>query len=228
MARYMYVLWRPYEAPLASFRAELLGTRAPALADQVSHLVVSVADQKAPKMGDKRPEDRARVSAVVEFEAASDDHAKALGVLLDEGGTLSAGYCVEHAVVRDYTREWTDGTPSPGAVQMTFLRRKPGLDDDAFVDHWFNTHTPLALSIHPIWRYNRNKVLHAITDGAPDFDGLVGLHFRALDDITNPMRLFGGKMENMQVITEDVSSFIDMPAIVVNVMTEHILKSAQP
>ena len=225
MSRFIYVLWRPFEAALNPFRAELM-ERAAALAEQTEHLVVSVADQKAPKMGDKRPGDRARVSAVVEFDAADDDAARALGALLDPGGELSAGYRVAQAVPRDYDRDPSDGAPSPGAVQMTFLRRKPGMEDEAFEDHWFNTHTPLALSIHPIWRYNRNKVLTALTDGAPDYDGIVGLHFRELGEITDPTRLFGGKMENMQVITQDVASFIDMPAIVVNVMTEHVLKSA--
>ena len=67
---------------------------------------------------------------------------------------------------RDYERTWALGAPSPGVRQLTLLRPKPELGDDDFMAHWHGVHGPLAMRIHPIWRYDRNVVEAAVTGSA--------------------------------------------------------------
>jgi hypothetical protein len=55
----------------------------------------------------------------------------------------------------------------------------------------------------------------------------VSLHFRELEDVTVPLRLFGS-VENMRAIQKDVASFIDMAGISVTVTRERVLLRRPP
>lgn len=149
---------------------------------------------------------------------------EALREAIEAEGLKGAFYGSKQDVPRDYERTWGEGD-SPGVRQLTFLRRKPGLSDEAFHEHWFGVHGPLALRIHPIWRYDRNVVVSR-EEGAPIIEGIVGLHFRELADVSEPLRLYGGDYANARIIAEDVASFIDMKTIVVSVMQERILRGS--
>lgn len=146
-----------------------------------------------------------------------------LRAAIEGEGLLGTFYRTQQDVPRDYDRTWGTGT-SPGVRQLTFLRRRPGLSDEEFREHWFGVHGPLALRIHPIWRYDRNVVVSQ-EDDAPLIEGIVGLHFRELADVSEPLRLYGGDYANARLIAEDVASFIDMKTIVVSVMQERILRA---
>ena len=131
------------------------------------------------------------------------------------------------ADILDYdTRSWRDGEPTPGAKQVTLLRRKPDLSQDEFLRRWHDVHTPLALEVHPLWAYNRNVVKLALTPQAPAYDGIVELIFREVRDLVEPMRFFGGKPENIQRIVEDVKGWLDFEAVEYYAMRETIVKSA--
>lgn len=123
----------------------------------------------------------------------------------------------------DYEQTWPVGEDSPGARQLSFLRKKPGLDDERFIHHWYQIHGPLAMKIHPLYRYDRNRVLERLTQESPDFQGIVGLHFRQLEDITEPIRLYGGDPANMKIIMDDVQQFIDLPTMMIGVTRERLL-----
>lgn len=59
-----------------------------------------------------------------------------------------------------------------------FLVRKRGMSHDAFLDHWANTHVPLAREIPGVVRYTR--VVPA-DPGTSEFDGVAELSFESLD-----------------------------------------------
>ncbi len=100
------------------------------------------------------------------------------------------------------------------------------MDYEDFKDYWFCSHTPFALDIHPLWRYERNIVEEAITADAPDYDGIVELHLREIKDLTDVNLFFGGNfIVNGLRINNDVMQFIDMNTIEVTAMKEYILKS---
>ncbi len=139
--------------------------------------------------------------------------ARAIEAMLAKSGFFVAVYGAETAVPIDYDRTWAEGSLSPGLVQLTFLRRKVGLDDDAFYAAWHEVHTPLAMEIHPLWRYARHTVREVLTEGAPPFEGIVELHFRHDEDVTDPLRFYGGSTENAKRIARDVRAWIDFGTI---------------
>jgi uncharacterized protein (TIGR02118 family) len=225
-SRYHVVWWCPADADPASLHAALHARVDQARDLGATDLTLNLADDRGPAFG-RVARANARVAGLISATLPDVSAARAFAAWVDPGGRWSAAYAVDEAVPLDYERDWPLGEVSPGAKQVTFLQRKPGLDDDAFLGHWFGTHTPLALRIHPLWRYVRGRVLSSIDAGAPDapappLDGIVELHFRSLEDITDPVRLFGS-MKNIRVIQEDVAQFIDMSTICVTVMTEWAL-----
>src|SRR5690606_34379826 len=73
-------------------------------------------------------------------------------------------YLIQVAVARDYARDWPLGERSPGLKQISLIYKKPELDVEAFVRHWHLIHTPLALEVHPLWRYLRGVVVEALSE----------------------------------------------------------------
>lgn len=138
-----------------------------------------------------------------------------------DGATLTV-YEVDERVQWDYDRDWSDGTPSPGMKQMSFVRRIPSISHDQFADHWSNNHTPLARKHHPgIWRYCQNVVIDRSPD-APELDGISELHFRTADDMHT--RMYDSD-EGKAIIAEDVVRFIERSQGWRQVAQEHILRS---
>lgn len=150
--------------------------------------------------------------------------ASAVESMLAAAGFFVAIYRAETALPVTYERTWPEGETSPGLVQLTFLRRKVRMDDDAFYAAWHDVHTPLAMEIHPLWRYARHTVREVVTAGAPPFEGIVELHFRHDEDVTDPVRFYGGDAANAKRIAQDVRSWIDFGTIEVVHGRERVLR----
>jgi hypothetical protein len=143
-----------------------------------------------------------------------------------------AGYLVTESVPRDFDRRgWPDGARTPGVVLMTVFEKPARLTTEEFLARWHGSHTPLSLLIHPLWRYVRNVVARPLTKDAPALMGIVAEHFRSAEDLTDPMRFYGGQgsketmRANMQRVLEDVSTFLDLERTQSWVMSEYILKT---
>lgn len=80
----------------------------------------------------------------------------------------------EEIVQKDETDGDTDGLYKHSA----FLVRKEGMSHEEFVDHWQNTHTPIAKEIDGVVRYT--TVLPTDPENA-EFDGVSELYFESLD-----------------------------------------------
>ncbi len=133
------------------------------------------------------------------------------------------GYLLEVAVARDYERDWPTGERSPGLKQISLIYKKPELTSEAFLRHWHLIHTPLALEVHPLWRYLRGVVTKALNEGAPPYDAIVELQFREAEDVTDLTRFYGGDIANMKRIGKDVASFIDLSTINIINTSERVL-----
>lgn len=101
----------------------------------------------------------------------------------------------------------------PGAVGLlSLLRRRSGLDDATFQRRWFRGHSPLAMAVHPMVRYERHAVLEAL-DRAPPLDGIVLEHFRSAADVIRPWRFFGGRgrpLRDAVAVVRDAAGFLDL------------------
>ncbi len=227
--QYMYVLWRPAGESMDDFQVRLFENIAPALLSSgPQHLVVMFAKPEIESISiiEVPRDDGALVSALISATVENETEAIALADIINPEVAFVAGYEVTKAVPLDYDKDWADGTPSPGIQSVTFLRQRVGMEYEDFKDYWFCSHTPFALDIHPLWRYERNVVEKAITQDAPDYDGIVELHLIQENDLTDLDRFFGGNfLVNGLRINNDVNNFIDMDTIEVTAMTEHILKS---
>lgn len=227
--RYIFVLSRPVGASLEAFSQALLGPTQKAL-ERFRPLALTIDVALPPDSGAalnaKREVDGAILSGLVSVTLSDSADALALMNVLDPTGKYVDGYAVSQDIPRDYERTWELGTPSPGVRQVTLLRPKPGLAQADFMEHWHGKHGPLALEIHPIWRYDRNAVLNGLTEHTPPLSGIVALHFRELLDVTDPSRMYGGDTANMGRIFEDVSSFLDMKTLRVMLMREHVITAS--
>lgn len=225
---YIYVLWRADGQSIELFQKTVFDVILPQIKDRVELLSIMVADQNiiSPSLIKRKRDDGSQMSAIISVFTENPETAEELVDIIKPEVHFMAGYKTLQAIPRDYNKNWEDGQASPGVKQVTLLQKRTDLEYDEFKDYWFCSHTPLALDINPIWRYERNEVLNAITPDAPPYNGIVGLHFEFENDITNLNRFFGGNfLVNSILIGIDVFNFIDMNEIEVTAMTEYIIRS---
>lgn len=128
-------------------------------------------------------------------------------------GDVSAPELVAHRYRVD-TAIPKDGPCGPFGL-LTLIRRRPGMDDATFTRRWFEGHSPLAMAVHPMVRYERHVVREPLP-GAPPLDGVVLEHFRELRDVTDPRRFFGGRgrpLADALHVARDAAGFLDLRAI---------------
>ncbi|MDS0242422.1 EthD family reductase [Haloferax sp. S2CR25-2] len=75
-------------------------------------------------------------------------------------------------------KDETGGDTTDLYKHSAFLVRKAGMSHDEFLDHWANTHVPLAREIPGVVRYAR--VVPTDPERA-EFDGVAELYFESLD-----------------------------------------------
>ena len=148
--------------------------------------------------------------------------------LITRSEGYDGGYLVEEAVPVAYNKEWADGDPTPGACLLTLFHKKPGLDQETFLNRWHNSQTPLSLRIHPLWNYNRNVVTDAMNGDSLWYDGIVEEQFRKSAHLLNPLVFFGPLLKvplHMYRVLTDTRSFIDMRRIETYLASEFHIKS---
>lgn len=136
-------------------------------------------------------------------------------LLLNEPG-FSGVYLAEEALPVVYTKDWDDGTTTPGICLLTLFRQKKGIDYNTFLHRWHNGHTPLSLKIHPLWHYNRNVLKKKLTNSSAEWNGIVEEHLRTRSELLNPAKFFGNPfimVYNMIRVYFDTKSFLDYKTI---------------
>lgn len=187
------------EAFLARQR-ELVDCGPPGLAA----LTVNLVDIPAEEAG-SRPGGEPAFDAVVEVwsEVAS----AAREVLAGDRSLVSKcySYLVDEKVEKPYERTWPAGERSPGVKSFYLALRHPSMTHEQMAEYWGQQHAPLALRIHVgMWRYTRNVVTRAESEGAPDWDGMAILHFRTAEDLRDR---FYDSEAGRAAIAEDVAKF---------------------
>ena len=114
------------------------------------------------------------------------------------------GYHIVETVQRDYERSWGIGERSPGTKMLSPLRRLDGLTHEQFVEHWRGEHARLALKhVLGIGRYVNNVVVAPLTADAPEFDGIVEVHYLEKRRFDSP--------EGQEIMAADVAKFLSPP-----------------
>ncbi len=95
------------------------------------------------------------------------------------------------------------------------LRRLDGLTHERFVEHWRGEHARLALKhVLGIGRYVNNVVVAPLTPGAPEFDGIVEVHYLEKRRFDSP--------EGEEMMAADVAKFLSPPPR--NFVGEYVLR----
>ncbi|MGQ0804194.1 MAG: EthD domain-containing protein [Actinomycetota bacterium] len=142
---------------------------------------------------------------IEEGVSGRDDPVSAIAVYRSEDPPLPDGaeaYRVDEQV------QWERGDAA--VTRISFVRRPRELTHEDFAFHWTQVHAPLARRHHPgICRYVQNVVVHKLTPGGPDVDGIAELGFASLDDFRERMY---DSPEGQEIIAADVREFIDVTA----------------
>ena len=141
---------------------------------------------------------------------------------------FTGAFEVTEALPVAYTKNWQDGTATPGICLLTLFNQKKNIDHKTFIDRWHNGHTPLSLKLHPLWNYNRNVVDQRNPENIENWDGIVEEHFRTKSDLLNPFKFFGHPFRiipNMLLVYLDTKSFLDYKTIEPYLAMEYHLKS---
>ena len=148
--------------------------------------------------------------------------------LITQAEGYVGAYVVEEALPVAYKKDWEDGSPTPGVCLLTLFHKKPGLDQETFINRWHHSHTPLSLRLHPLWNYNRNVVNSTLTGNSKWYDGIVEEQFKKPSDLLNPLIFFGPPLKvplHMYQVLMDTRSFIDMKHIETYLTVEIHFKS---
>jgi hypothetical protein len=224
----VYLLWRDPADDASSFAKSIVESVAPALVARGARSVALHLAGDPTDLGRTVPvrSERDLVAGTVSFWLPNVDDHRAFEPSLREACARIAGYLVTESVPRDFDRrDWPDGARSPGLVMVSIFPKPARLARDEFIARWHGSHTPLALEVHPLWRYVRNVVARGLTDGAPDYAGIVEEHVRSAADLDDPIRFYGGPERaerNMARILEDARSFLDLEHVMSVVTSQYL------
>jgi hypothetical protein len=233
MEKLVYLIWdRPSRDPDA-VRAQMLDDIAPRLlAREPRGLQIDVddADAQVPTMV-KIPDDELPVRACVSIWVDSHDRRADYEHILAEAGVRRSGYLVTESMYHEYdTRDWPDGSRSPGITTLTVFDKPPGMDDDTFYGHWYGHQSPMSEWMQPRIRYVRNAVVRAVTPGAPRYRAIVGEAWPSAGHVTDLMTFFGATEpddlgERIRIMLDSTKLLFD-PATMRNyTLSEYILRS---
>jgi hypothetical protein len=151
-----------------------------------------------------------------------------------------AGYLVSAALYTDYgdnewspSRDWPDGTRSPGLLTVCLIHRPVDMAHEAWVRQWHDVQSPVSAEIQPRCRYVRNEVVRPVTEGAPLIDGIVEEAWPSINHVADPMLFFcaGDDSEllttNIEAMMQSVTAFIDMDRMRNECMGEFLFRSTR-
>jgi hypothetical protein len=238
----IYLLWGDGAVGTGDeLRDRLVGETAPRLlASGVHGLAVNVHDGDADPAPSPAPppagEDPhvAQVSVWLDCYERRGEVEAAIGDL----GRRSAGYLVVESLYDDYgttpyatPRDWADGDRSPGVLTVALIHRPEGLDYREWITRWHGTQSPVSGELQPRTRYVRNEVVRALTEGAPDVDGIVEEGWPSTGHVADPMLFFNAASPeeldaHVSRMIASVDACLDLARLRSSTMSEYLIKTS--
>jgi len=238
----MYVIWGDGSGEAGDrLRERLLGEVAQTLfAAGARALTVDVSDTESaaapPPM--PTPEGEDPIAAVVSAWIDAYDRRAPFETALAKLGQTFAGYLVVESIYDDYgttewsgPRDWPDGERSPGVLSVALIHRPVGVSYEDWIERWHGTQSPLSAELQPRTRYVRNEVVRAITEGAPEVNGIVEEAWASAEVVKDPMLFFnsGGDpavmQANVEKMLESVNACLDLSRFRTATMSEYLVRS---
>jgi len=120
----------------------------------------------------------------------------------------------------------------PGYTQVSFLQRPERLDEQAWLNHWHDHHTQVAIDTQATTRYLQNLVVRPLTPGAPPCTAIVEESFPA-EAMTDPSVFFDApgdvvrQKANVDALMASVMAFLDFDLIDVVPTSEYAVSRRQ-
>ena len=103
---------------------------------------------------------------------------------------------------------------------VTFVKRRAGMEVEAFQEHWRRSHPDVVLALPGIRRYvQSHTLLGGYRKGEPAWDGIA----EVWADDTDALRTMTGSPA-YAAVQEDEARFIDRSAMAIIVTEEHVIK----
>ena len=225
MEKLVYILFDDEDRPGSALRATLIDTVVPALREGgASFVTVHVADEDAAG-GMVIHQLDPPIRATVSFWMDNSDDRAACEAALDSWVHHIAGYLVVES--RPLVHETSEGGRSDGVTQVTCITKKADLDWDDFIRIWHEDHKLVAIETQSTFGYVRNTVVRKLTEGAPDWDGIVEETF-PIEALNDPRVFFAAESDeeydaNFGRMIESVNRFLDNDPLEVTQTSEYYL-----
>ena len=227
MEKLVYLIDAEASLPGGDLRDGLIEKAAPALrAAGASQIAVNVEDEHVAEGGAvKIARTDPYLRAMVGFWLDSADDRAPCEAALSAWGSGLAGYLVVES--RPLLHHPPVGERAPGANLVTLINRLPGMEDEAFFEHWNNEHREVALETQSTTAYVRNAVVRPLTPGAPQRDGIVEETF-PMAALTDPHAWYDCASEEeyqrrLARMMTSVNAFLDLGPLVSVPMSEYFL-----
>lgn len=231
MEKLAYAVWKADGQDTGGFRNALLGRIAPMMADRgAARIKINVVDEAVAPAKALRMETRhTPPDALVTFWLSAAHGRGPFETLLAQAGPRIAGYGVAESCALpnlDVKADMTGRTR--GFNQVTFLEVPQALGHGAWLSHWMDHHTKVAIETQSNFYYCQNIATRPLTPGAPGWSGIVEECFpdTAMDDRAvffnadgNPER----EKAHFKTMMESCAAFIDFKTITVVPMSEYRL-----
>lgn len=105
-------------------------------------------------------------------------------------------YAAREIVHRDAPAPIPSGERTPGLKWLLFVRRRPELSADDFLEHWHGTHVPLVLERLPsLRRYVTSPIEERLSETGDDWDGVAELWWEDRDAARKALRAAGDAID---------------------------------
>lgn len=238
MEKLIYLLWgEGGPGPGDELRERLLGDVGSRLAEGgVLGHSVNVHDGEAAAAPSPAPPPAGEAPHVAEVSVWLDCYERRGGVDAAVGalGLPFAAYLVVESVYEDYgstphavARDWPDGQRSPGVLTVALIQRPEGLGYREWVERWHGTQSPVSGQLQPRTRYVRNEVVRALSDGAPEIDGIVEEGWPSAQHVADPMLFFSASTPeqldaNVARMMASVEACLDLTRLRSSTMSEYL------
>ena len=237
MEKLIYLVWdRPSAAP-APRRTDFVDRIVPAVAEAGgTDISLHVRDDRV-SIGGPAPAPPSELPLVAGLGVwlAAHDRRAAVESTLDGVGVRRAGYLVTETSWCEYgqnerrgPRDWAAGERSPGVATFSLVTRNRRLDARSFRELWYGHQSPMSEAVQPRWRYIRNTVAHAVTEGAPPVDGIVVECWPSEEIVADPIAFHNGAddesvgQENLRVMLDSVDQLFELDRLRSVAMSEYL------
>jgi hypothetical protein len=234
MEKVVYILWRDPKADQQSF-ARALRTEVSdrLLSGGVHGLQINVVDEAVAAgshihYGKTQPQMEAVLhvwldSALPRFRQPIDE------IVAGTCQRFAAYLTTEGQIIRNEKHAPAPGGRTFGWAQIGLSARPEHLTRDVWLDRW-RRHTEVAISTQPIFCYQQNAFVRALTPDAPHFDAMVEECF-PMEAMSDPHVFFdaagdeGKYQQNLKTMMDSVTSFADLDSADVFPTSQYVIKS---